>query len=79
MKVNDDYSEKAPNFNNLDSMEGVQLAMDTLEWNILNKLDLDTKDLIGYALVRSYINEVAKKAHAFETMFEGKENHIYKN
>jgi hypothetical protein len=79
MKVNDDYSKKAPNFDNMDSMEGVQLAMDMFEWNVLNKLDLDTRDLIGYSLIRAYIDEVAKKAYAFEMMFEGKENRIYKN
>jgi len=79
MKVNDDYSKKAPNFDNMDSMEGVQLAMDMFEWNVLNKLDLDTRDLIGYSLIRAYIDEVAKKAYAFEVMFEGKENRIYKN
>lgn len=79
MKVNDDYSEKAPNFDNMDSMEGVQLAMDMFEWNVLDKLDLDTRDLIGYSLIRAYIDEVAKKAYAFEMMFEGKENRIYKN
>lgn len=79
MKVNDDYSEKAPDFSNMDSMEGVQLAMDMFEWNVLDKLDLDTRDLIGYSLIRAYIDEVAKKAYAFEMMFEGKENRIYKN
>lgn len=79
MKVNDDYSEKVPDFENMDSMEGVQLAMDMFEWNVLNKLDLDTRDLIGYSLIRAYIDEVAKKAYAFEMMFEGKENRIYKN
>lgn len=79
MKVNDDYSEKVPDFENMDSMEGVQLAMDMFEWNVLNKLDLDARDLIGYSLIRAYIDEVAKKAYAFEMMFEGKENRIYKN
>lgn len=79
MKVNDDYSEKVPDFENMDSMEGVQIAMDMFEWNVLDKLDLDTRDLIGYSLIRAYIDEVAKKAYAFEMMFEGKENRIYKN
>ena len=74
MKVNDDYSEKAPNFDNLDSMEGVQLAMDMLEWNVLNKIDLDTKDLIGYSLIRSYIDNIAQKAHAYDQLTE-----VYKN
>jgi hypothetical protein len=74
MKLNEDYENKAPNFDNLDSMEGVQLAMDMLEWNVLNKFDLDTKDLIGYALIRSYIDNIAQKAHAYDQLSE-----VYKN
>ena len=80
MNINPEFnSEEAPDFDNMDSMEGVQLAMDMFEWHILDKLDLETNDLIGYSLIRSYIDNVAKKAYAFEVMFEGKENRIYTN
>lgn len=76
MNINSDYSEDQEKTNS----EMAELAMDSFEVNILNKAldNLEIIDIIGFASVRIFVEEIAKKADAYEKVLNA-ENQFYRN
>ena len=61
-------------FNNLDSIQAMDSAIELLETNIIDKIDLDARDLLGYSLLKEVFDNIAQKAYAYDQL-----NEVYKN
>ena len=61
-------------FNNLDSIQAMDTATELLETNIIDKADLDTRDLLGYSLLKEVFDSIAGKAYAYDQLSQ-----VYKN
>ena len=69
---NEDATEV--DFNNLDSIQAMDSAIELLEINIIDKIDLDARDLLGYSLLKEVFDNIAQKAYAYDQL-----NEVYKN
>lgn len=78
MNINSDYS--ARDIEDPSNVELTEIALDAIEDNIISKLSGQLKaiDFVGFASVRVILEEVAKKADAYEAMTSNKK-HFYKN
>lgn len=78
MNINSDYS--ADDTQDRSNVELTEVALDAIEDNIISKVagQLKAIDYVGFATVRVLLQEVAKKADAYEVMIS-KKNHFYKN
>ncbi len=78
MNINSDYS--ADDIKEPSNVELTETALDAIEDNIISKVadQLKAIDFVGFASVRVILEEVAKKADAYEVMLS-KKNHFYKN
>ena len=61
-------------FSNLDSIQAMDAATELLEANIIDKADLDDRDLLGYSLLKEVFDSIAEKAYAYDQLTQ-----IYKN
>lgn len=61
-------------FSNLDSIQAMDSAIELLEANIIDKVDLDARDLLGYSLLKEVFDNIAQKAYAYDQL-----NEVYKN
>lgn len=61
-------------FSNLDSIQAMDTATELLETNIIDKVDLDARDLLGYSLLKEVFDSIAHKAYAYDQLTE-----VYKN
>ena len=61
-------------FSNLDSMQAMDTATELLEVNIIDKADLDARDLLGYSLLKEVFESIAGKAYAYDQLTK-----VYKN
>lgn len=61
-------------FSNLDSIQAMDSAIELLETNIIDKIDLDARDLLGYSLLKEVFDNIAQKAYAYDQL-----NEVYKN
>jgi len=55
-------------FNNLDSIQAMDSAIELLETNIIDKADLDARDLLGYSYLKEVFDSIAGKAHAYDQL-----------
>jgi len=55
-------------FSNLDSMQAMDTATELLEVNIIDKADLDARDLLEYSLLKEVFESIAGKAHAYDQL-----------
>lgn len=55
-------------FNNLDSIQAMDTATELLEVNIIDKADLDARDLLEYSLLKEVFESIAGKAHAYDQL-----------
>ena len=78
MNINSDYS--ADDTQDRSNVELTEVALDAIEDNIISKVagQLKAIDFVGFASVRVILEEVAKKADAYEVMTSN-EKHYYKN
>ena len=78
MNINSDYS--ADDNQERGSVELTNMALDAIENNIIDKVSDHLKliDFVGFASVRVILEEVARKAQAYEAMTSNK-NHFLKN
>ena len=74
MNINSDYS--ADDTQDKGSVELTNMALDAVENNIINKVSdhLQLIDCVGFASVRVILEEVARKAQAYEAMTENKKH-----
>jgi hypothetical protein len=61
-------------FSNLDSIQAMDTATELLEVNIIDKADLDARDLLGYSLLKEVFGSIAEKAYAYDQLSQ-----VYKN
>jgi len=61
-------------FSNLDSIQAMDTATELLEANIIDKADLDGRDLLGYSLLKEVFDSIAEKAYAYDQLTQ-----VYKN
>ena len=61
-------------FSNLDSIQAMDTATELLEANIIDKADLDARDLLGYSLLKEVFGSIAEKAYAYDQLSQ-----VYKN
>lgn len=61
-------------FSNLDSIEAMDTATELLEANIIDKADLNDRDLLGYSLLKEVFDSIAGKAYAYDQLTQ-----VYKN
>lgn len=76
MNINSEYnSNEEKSF-----AEMAKIAMDSVEANIVSKAldNLEIIDIIGFASVRVFVEDIAKKADAYQ-QFSDSENKIYRN
>ena len=76
MNINSEYnSNEEQSF-----AEMAEIAMDSVEANIVSKAldNLEIIDIIGFASVRVFVEDIAKKADAYEQL-SNSENKIYRN
>ena len=76
MNINPEYnSNEEKSF-----AEMAEIAMDSVEANIVSKAldNLEIIDIIGFASVRVFVEDIAKKADAYEQL-SNSENKIYRN
>lgn len=76
MNINSEYnSNEEQSF-----AEMAEIAMDSVEANIVGKAldNLEIIDIIGFASVRVFVEDIAKKADAYEQL-SNSENKIYRN
>ncbi len=76
MNINSEYnSNEEKSF-----AEMAEIAMDSVEANIVSKAldNLEIIDIIGFASVRVFVEDIAKKADAYEQL-SNSENKIYRN
>ena len=76
MNINSEYnSNEEQSF-----AEMAEIAMDSVEANIVSKAlgNLEIIDIIGFATVRTFVEDIAKKADAYEQL-SNSENKIYRN
>ena len=71
MNINPDYS--ADDLNKMNNIELAETAFKAIEDNILAKVEdqLETIDYIGYASVRVIMEEIARKAQAYDDLMDG--------
>jgi hypothetical protein len=55
-------------FSNLDSIQAMDTATELLEANIIDKADLDARDLLGYSLLKEVFESIAGKAYAYDQL-----------
>ncbi len=55
-------------FNTLDSIQAMDTATELLETNIIDKADLDDRDLLGYSLLKEVFDSIAEKAYAYDQL-----------
>ena len=55
-------------FNTLDSIQAMDTATELLETNIIDKADLDDRDLLGYSLLKEVFDGIAEKAYAYDQL-----------
>ena len=75
MNINSEYnSNEEQSF-----AEMAKIAMDSVEANIVSEAldNLEIIDIIGFASVRVFVEDIAKKADAYQ-QFSDSENKIYK-
>ena len=61
-------------FSNLDSIQAMDTATELLETSIIDKADLDGRDLLGYSLLKEVFDSIAQKAYAYDQLTQ-----VYKN
>ena len=61
-------------FSNLDSIQAMDTATELLEANIIDKADLDVRDLLNYSLLKEVFDSIAEKAYAYDQLTK-----VYKN
>lgn len=63
------------------SVELANMAMDALEQNIISKnlKNLEIIDLVGFASVKVFVEELARKVDSYEEFINGEKNQFYKN
>ncbi|MDB4348452.1 hypothetical protein OAA62_00905 [bacterium] len=61
-------------FSNLNSIQAMDTATELLEVNIIDKFDLNTKDLLAYSLLKEVFDNIAEKAYAYDQLTQ-----VYKN
>ena len=61
-------------FSNLDSIQAMDTATELLETNIIDKADLDGRDLLSYSLLKEVFDSIAQKAYAYDQLEK-----VYKN
>jgi len=61
-------------FSNLDSIQAMDTATELLETAIIDKADLDGRDLLGYSLLKEVFDSIAQKAYAYDQLTQ-----VYKN
>ena len=55
-------------FSNLDSIQAMDTATELLEANIIDKADLDVRDLLTYSLLKEVFDSIAGKAYAYDQL-----------
>jgi len=61
-------------FSKLDSIQAMDTATELLETAIIDKADLDGRDLLGYSLLKEVFDSIAQKAYAYDQLTQ-----VYKN
>ena len=83
MNINPNYDKQDYDFDNMDAMQSAELCMEMLAENIIipmsEKGHLSDNDILGFNLIRVAVEEIAKKAYAFEQMCQGEKNKFYYN
>ena len=71
MNINPNYSADDPN--KMNNIELAETAFKAIEDNILAKVEdqLETIDFIGYASVRVIMEDIARKAQAYDDLMDG--------
>ncbi len=55
-------------FSKLDSIQAMDTATELLEVNIIDKADLDVRDLLSYSLLKEVFESIAGKAYAYDQL-----------
>ena len=55
-------------FSKLDSIQAMDAATELLEVNIIDKADLDARDLLDYSLLKEVFESIAGKAYAYDQL-----------
>jgi hypothetical protein len=55
-------------FSKLDSIQAMDAATELLEVNIIDKADLDARDLLGYSFLKEVFDSIAEKAYAYDQL-----------
>lgn len=68
MNISPEYQDAEKN-----NVEMAELAMDCLEVNVIGKaLDkLEIIDIVGFASVKAFVQDLAEKADAYESIING--------
>ena len=63
------------------SSELAEIAMDALEQNIISKNlgNLEIVDLVGFASVRVFVENLAQQVDEYQNFINGEKNQFYKN
>ena len=69
MNINSDYQDSEQS-----NVEKAEIAMDCLEVNVVGKAleKLEIIDIVGFATVKSFVQDLAEKADAYESIMNGK-------
>lgn len=61
--------------------ELAEIAMDALEQNIISKNlgNLEIVDLVGFASVRVFVENLAQQVDEYQNFIKGEKNQFYKN
>ena len=61
-------------FSYLNSIQAMDTAIELLETNIIDKADLNDRDLLNYSVLKGVFNSIAEKAYAYDQLSQ-----VYKN
>jgi hypothetical protein len=61
-------------FSYLNSIQAMDTATELLETNIIDKADLNDRDLLNYSVLKGVFNSIAEKAYAYDQLSQ-----VYKN
>ena len=69
MNINSDFQDSEQS-----NVEMAEIAMECLEVNVVGKAleKLEIIDIVGFATVKSFVQDLAEKADAYESIMNGK-------
>ena len=69
MNINSDFQDSEQS-----NVEMAEIAMECLEVNVVGKAleKLEIIDIVGFATVKSFVQDLAEKADAYESIINGK-------